>query len=177
MSLPKEGQAHSFQECEMMEVIEVMTLPPVVTPKTPDQRRPRQTQQARQVARREIVRQVEQGVNASEARRHCPVPMHRTTVYRLLKHVQAEGEHAFIERRHGHPTKLRGEVLTWMLDHCQSHPSTSSADVQRRLSKRFGLSVSVSQLNRVRAAYSVRRVPPPREKKAENGRNLCLRIS
>ncbi len=33
MSLPKEGQAHSFQECEMMEVIEVMTLPPVVTPK------------------------------------------------------------------------------------------------------------------------------------------------
>src|SRR5260370_24456365 len=91
--------------------------------------------------------------------------MHRTTVYRLLKHVQAEGEHAFIERRHGHPTKLRGEVLTWMLDHCQSHPSTSSADVQRRLSKRFGLSVSVSQLNRVCAAYSVRRVPPPREKK------------
>src|SRR5712692_6095244 len=163
MSLPKEGQAYSFQECEMMEVIEVMTLPPVVTPKTPDQRRPRQTQQARQVARREIVRQVEQGVNASEARRHCPVPMHRTTVYRLLKHVQA--------------TKLRGEVLTWMLDHCQSHPSTSSADVQRRLSKRFGLSVSVSQLNRVRAAYSVRRVPPPREKKAEDGPHDCLRIS
>src|SRR5260221_12999204 len=157
MSLPKEGQAHSFQECEMMEVIEVMTLPPVVTPKTPDQRRPRQTQQARQVARREIVRQVEQGVNASEARRHCPVPMHRTTVYRLLKHVQAEGEHAFIERRHGHPTKLRGEGLTWMLDHCQSHPSTSRADGQRRLSKRFGLPGSVRQLNRVRAGYRRRR--------------------
>src|SRR5260370_30474926 len=161
----------------MMEAIEVMTLPPVVTPKTPDQRRPRQTQQARKVARREIVRQVEQGVTASEALRHCPVPMHRTTVYRLIKRVQAEGEHAFIERRHGHPTKLRGEVLTWMLDHCQSHPSTSSADVQRRLSKRFGLSVSVSQLNRVRAAYSVRRVPPPREKKPEDGPHDCLRIS
>src|SRR5260370_12479382 len=127
MSLPKEGHAHSFQECEMREGIEVMRLPPVVTPKTPDQRRPRQTQQARQVARREIVRQVEQGVTASEALRHCPVPMHRTTVYRLIKRVQAEGEHAFIERRHGHPTKLRGDALPWLLDHCHSHPSTSHA--------------------------------------------------
>ncbi len=161
----------------MMEVIEVMTLPSVVTPKTPNQRRPRQTQQARQVARREIVRQVEQGVTASEARRHCPVPMHRTTVYRLLKRVQAEGEYAFIERRHGHPTKLRGEVLTWMLDHCQSHPSTSSADVQRRLSERFGLSVSVSQLNRVRAAHGLSRQALPREKKAENRPHRCLWIS
>jgi len=154
-----------------------MTLPSVVTPKTPKQRRPRQTQQARQVARREIVRQVEQGLTASEARRHCPVPMHHTTVYRLLKRVQAEGEYAFIERRHGHPTKLRGEVLTWMLDHCQSHPSTSSADVQRRLSERFGLWVSVSQLNRVRAAHGLSRQALPREKKAENRPHRCLWIS
>src|SRR5258708_33204118 len=110
MSLPKEGQAHSFQECEMMEVIEVMTLPPVVTPKTPDQRRPRQTQQARQVARREIVRQVEKGAHASEARRHCPVPMHRTTVHRLLTHHQAEDDHAFIELRWGHPKQQATDV-------------------------------------------------------------------
>src|SRR5258708_36655569 len=113
----------------MMEVIEVMTLPSVVTPKTPNQRRPRQTQQARQVARREIVRQVEQGLTASEARRRCPVPMHRTTVYRLLKRIEREGEHAFVERRPGHSTKLRGEVLTSVLDYCQNHVSAPSHTV------------------------------------------------
>jgi len=77
------------------------------TPITPEQR---------QTARREIVQQVEQGATASEARMRSPVSMHRTTVYRLLKRVQREGEDAFNDGRHGHPVKLRGDVLTWMLD-------------------------------------------------------------
>ena len=129
----------------------------------PDQR------QARRSARQELVRQVELGATASEARRRCPVPMHRTTVYRLLKRVGQEGEQAFSERRHGHPVKLRGEVLTWLLDYCQSHASVSSSELQRLIAEQFHLSVSVSQLNRVRAAHGVRRVPPLREKQAKAG--------
>ena len=39
--------------------------------------------QQRQVAKREIVRDIEQGVSAREARVRSAVPMHRTTVYRL----------------------------------------------------------------------------------------------
>jgi len=87
----------------MMEMREAMAMSLVVA--SPDQR------QARRSARQELVRQVELGATASEARRRCPVPMHRTTVYRLLKRVGQEGEQAFSERRHGHPVKLRGEVL------------------------------------------------------------------
>ena len=116
----------------------------------------------------EIVHQVEQGMTASEARKRCPVPMHRTTVYRLLKRVQCEGEQACIERRHGHPAKLRGEVLTFVLDYCQNHASAVSHEVQRLVAERFGLSVSVSQLNRVRAAHGLSRQSVPREKKTEN---------
>ena len=119
--------------------------------------------QARQAARREIVRQVEYGATASEAQRCCPVPMHRTTVYRLLKRVEREGEQALAERRHGHPVKLRGEVLAWMLDYCQSHPFVSSSAVQHLVAERFGLSVSVSQLNRVRAAHGLSRKNPDRK--------------
>src|SRR6266581_1000312 len=81
---------------EMMDRMEVMTMPPVVTP---DQR------QGGELARREIVRYVEHGMTVTQARRRCPAPMHRSTVYRLLKRVKQEGEHAFAERRHGHPTK------------------------------------------------------------------------
>ncbi len=126
------------------------------------------TTDQRQAARREMVLCVEQGATASDAQRLCPVSMHRTTVYRLLKRVEQEGEQAFAEQRHGHPTKLRGEILTWVLDYCQSHPSASSAQVQHLLVEHFALSVSVSQLNRVRAAHGLSRQSVPREKKAEN---------
>lgn len=140
----------------------------------------RQIPHARQAARRELVQSLEEGMTAREAHRRCPVQIHRTTVYRLLKRVKREGEQALAERRHGHPAKLRGEVLTFLLDYCQSHPAISSAEVQQRLSERFALSVSVSQLNRVRAAHGLSRHPVPsipREKKATNWRHHCPRIS
>jgi transposase len=156
------------QEQSEREVMKVMTVPLVVTP---GQR------QGREFVRREIVRHVEQGMTATEARRLCPIPLHRTTVYRLLKRVKREGEQALAERRHGHPTKLRGEVLTCVLDYCQNHTSAASREVQRLVAEHFGLSVSISQLNRVRAAHGLSRKDPPREKKAENGPRHCLWIS
>jgi transposase len=132
-----------------------MMQPPV----TPEQRR---------TARREIVKQIEQGISAKLAKVYSVVPMHRTTVYRLLKRVQPEGESAFTDGRHGHPVKLRGEILTFLKDHCQSNPSVSCSAVQRLLYERFGLGISVSQLNRVRASLGLSRKLVPREKKAQN---------
>lgn len=128
------------------------------------------------VARQELVQQVKLGISASDARRRCPVPMHRTTVYRLLKRVQIEGESALVDGRHGHPVKLRGEVLMFVTNHCQNHPSVSSSTVQRLVAERFNLSVSVSQLNRIRAAHGLSRQGPPREKKAQNGHYHHARI-
>ncbi len=125
------------------------------------------TPQQRQAAKREIVRQIEQGASASEARVHSSVPMHRTTVYRLLKRVQSEGERALTDGRHGHPVKLRGEVLAFVVECCQINPAISSPTMQRALQERFALAVSVSQLNRVRASLGLTRKPVPREKKAQ----------
>jgi transposase len=103
--------------------------------------------------------------------------MHRSTVYRLLKRVECEGVFAFVEGRHGHPVKLRGEVLTCVLDYCQTHAFATSREVQHLVAERFSLCVSVSQLNRVRAAHGLSRKIPPREKKAANRRHHCLWIS
>ena len=126
----------------------------------------RQISPARQVARRELVRSVQEGMTAQEAQRCCPVRMHRTTVYRLLKRVEREGEQALVERRHGHPVKLRGEVLAWMLEYCHAHRAVSSSQVQRLMAERFGISVSISQLNRVRAAHGLSRDGPQLRKKS-----------
>ena len=123
------------------------------------------TPERRQAAKREIVKQIEQGVAAREARMNSAVPMHRTTVYRLLKRVQSEGERALTNGRHGHPVKLRGEVLAFVVERCQTNPCISSPTMQRALQERFALAVSVSQLNRVRASLGLTRKPVPREKK------------
>jgi transposase len=116
-------------------------------------------------------------MTATEARRRYSVPMHRTTVYRLLKRVEKEGEHTFVERRHGHPTKLREEVLTFVLEYCQNHTSAASREVQCLVAERFGIMMSISQLNRVRAAHGLSRKNPPGEKKAANGSHHYLWIS
>src|SRR5512135_3137134 len=107
----------------------------------------------------------------------CPCPMQRTTCYRLRKRSQCEGEQAFTAAPQGPPVKLRGAILTFLLDSCQSHPSAPSAEVQHLLAERFGLSVSVSQLNRVRAAHGLSRLSVPREKKAENRHGDRVRLS
>jgi transposase len=126
------------------------------------------TPEQRQAAKREIIWQVEQGASAKVARSHSPVLMHRTMVYRLLKRVQSEGERALTDGRHGHPVKLRGEVLAFVVEHCQINPCVSSPTVQRALQERFTLAVSVSQLNRVRASLGLSRKPVPREKKPKS---------
>jgi transposase len=147
----------------MMETREAKAMSLVMAP---DQR------QARRSARLELVRQVKLGTTASEARRRCSVPMHRTTVYRLLKRVECEGEQVFAEKRHGHPVKLRGEVLTCVLDYCQNHASAASREVQCLVAERFGITVSISQLNRVRASHGLSRKAPQREKNL--GWQACL---
>jgi len=143
-------------------------MPPVVTP---DQR------QGREAACREIVRDVEHGMTVTQARRRCSVSMHRSPAYRLLKRVEREGEDALVERRHGQPIKLRGEVLAFVLDYCQGRASAASCEVQRCISEQFGIAVSISQLNRVRAAHGLSRRTIPREKKAENRHLHCLWIA
>lgn len=125
------------------------------------------TPQQRRAAKQEIIKGVQQGDSVKVARDRSPVQMHRTTVYRLLKRVQSEGAGALTDGRHGHPIKLRGEVLALVCEHCQAHPSVSSSAVQRLLQERFGVCVSLSQLNRVRASLGLSRKPVPREKKAQ----------
>ncbi|BCL78849.1 hypothetical protein ccbrp13_13140 [Ktedonobacteria bacterium brp13] len=126
------------------------------------------TPQQRQVAKREIVRDIEQGVSAREARVRSAVPMHRTTVYRLLKRIEREGENGFADGRHGHPVKLRGEVLTFLIESCQAVPSVASSELQHAIRERFASPPSVSQLNRVRARLGLSRQPAQREKKASS---------
>ncbi len=124
------------------------------------------TSEQRRVAKRQIIERMKQGASVQEARTAVAVSMHRATVYRLLRRTQTDGEGAFSDRRHGHPIKLRGEVRTFLIEFCRASPFVSSPVVQAALQNQFGITISVSQLNRVRAALGLRSQGNQGEKKA-----------
>lgn len=81
----------------------------------------------------------------------------RSTAYRLRKLARDEDKAAlvFLDDRHGHPYKLRQPVCMWLVEFCTTNPQVASSRVQAELKNTFGVEVSVSQINRVRAAYGV----------------------
>jgi len=135
---------------------ETSTMPVTVTP------------ELRRLAKREIVRMTLQGASASEARVQSLVPMHRVTVYRLLKRVQSEGEKAFADERHGHAYRLCGETATFVRERCQAQSSISSSSLQCEILEKFGSAPSVSQLNRFRARQGLTRQTGVAQKKTSN---------
>ena len=81
----------------------------------------------------------------------------RSTAYRLRKLARDEDKAAlvFLDDRHGHPYKLTEPVRRWIVEFCTTNPQAASSRVQTELKTTFGVEVSVSQINRMRAAYGV----------------------
>jgi transposase len=101
----------------------------------------------------------------------------QSTAYRLCQAVRERGEMALQDGRHGHPVKLRGEARTFLEAYCRKAPHTPSSVIQTLLQERFDLSVSISQINRVRVALGVRNHPqsPGQGKKQKEKRLLPLK--
>jgi transposase len=81
----------------------------------------------------------------------------RSTAYRLRQKARDEDQAAlvFLDDRHGHPYKLTEPVCMWMVGFCTNNPQVASSRIQVELKSSFGVAVSVSQINRVRAAKGV----------------------
>jgi transposase len=81
----------------------------------------------------------------------------RSTAYRLVKLARDEAKAAlaFLDDRHGHPYKVTEPVQRWISEVCIKDPQMPSSRVQSELKSRFGIAVSVSQINRVRAKLGV----------------------
>jgi transposase len=105
----------------------------------------------RQAARERLVTAMLAGQSWQEAARATAMPVKRAMAYRLLRAVRTNGHTALQDGRQGHPSKLRGEVRTFLAEQCQQAPHISGRLLQAALHERFQLDVSVSQINRVRA--------------------------
>lgn len=113
--------------------------------------------QARHAAKTQMVALMQAGQSWQEAAGQAGVQTSRTAAYQLLQRVRTEGTAALEDQRHGHPTKLRQSVRDWLVMFCRAAPACTGRAVQTALLVRFGLVVSISQINRLRAALGVRR--------------------
>ncbi len=116
-------------------------------------------------ARMQVVEAMEQGHSWHEAAQRAGLEISQSTAYRLRQRMRQAGEQALHEGRHGHPIKLRGEVRKFLEETCRQAPHTPSHEIQTQLAEHFSLTVSVSQINRVRATLGVSNPPQSAKKK------------
>ena len=108
-------------------------------------------------ARLQVIGRMFAGQSWQTAVAESQLPISRATAYRLLQLARDDDKapQAFLDDRHGHPYKLTGPVQAWISEVCTDNVQMPSSKVQRELQSRFGVAVSVSQINRVRAKLGV----------------------
>jgi transposase len=109
-------------------------------------------------AKAAMIASMDEGYPWHEAAAKAGVVVSRATAYRLWLRAWREGPTCLDDARHGHPSKLRDPIRQWLVETCTAAPTTSSPALQTAIHDRFGLTVSVRQINRVRAALGVRAV-------------------
>jgi len=115
------------------------------------------TSEEQRVVKQQILAAFEHGCSVPDLLSTTAVPWHRATVYRLHQRFHSDPETALNDGRHGHPSKIRGDVCAWLEASCQTTPDCTSRAVQAARSERFGVWVSIAHLNRVRATLGLSR--------------------
>ncbi len=127
-------------------------------------------QEHQRAAKLRLIAGMRQGQSWQDAATAAELPTSRTAAYRLLRRAKAAGETAaVVDGRHGHPAKLRTPVQVWLREQYRQVSGTPSRVVQAAVHERFGLEVSVSQLNRVRSTLGVGRPRPGSGEKSGSG--------
>ena len=108
-------------------------------------------------ARLQLIESMFAGHSWQSAAAQSQLKISRSTAYRLVQFARNEEKAglAFLDDRHGHPYKLTEPMQIWINELCSDDLQMPSSRVQRELKSRFGVAVSVSQINRVRAKLGV----------------------
>ncbi len=109
----------------------------------------------RREAKLRLVEGMRAGLLWRDATARAGLVTSRSTAYGLLKLVSTEGETALEDKRRGYPYKLTAPVREWLVERCRGAPGVSSPVLHREIEEQFGVAVSTSQINRVRAELGV----------------------
>lgn len=107
--------------------------------------------QERYQAKLHLVAAMQAGKSWQAAAQEAQLPISRDSAYRLARWAKEAGSERLREGRHGHQWKLRGAVREWLEQHYQEHPTATAATVQILLHEQWGVTLSMTHLNRFRA--------------------------
>jgi transposase len=111
----------------------------------------------RHAAKVQFIAGMQRGCSWREAAEAAGLQISQATAYRLVQRVRTDGEAALYDGRHGHASKLREPIRQWLEAYCRASPACPSRTVQTVLYERFAVWISITHLNRVRAALGVSR--------------------
>jgi transposase len=119
-----------------------------------------------QAAKRRMMELMHLGRPWQEAATMAGVQTSRSTAYRWLQQYRTRGEAALQDGRHGHIAKMHQPIQAWLEARCREEPSLPSSSLQRELNAHFAVLVSITHLNRIRAAHGLERQPARMGKKS-----------
>lgn len=117
-------------------------------------------------AKAALIAYMDEGYPWQEAAAKAGVVVSRATAYRRWLRAWRDGPSCLDDGRHGHPSKLREPICQWLVETCTVAPARPSHTLQTTIQEQFGITVSVRQINRVRAALGLRAVrsTPPKKR-------------
>ena len=126
----------------------------------------------RRKAKRQVIDLMQAGRSWQEAATEASVQISRSTAYRWFQQFRAQGEAALHDGRHGHIAKVHQPIQEWLEARCRQEPSLPSSSLQKELHAHFGVLVSITHLNRIRAAHALERQPARMGKKSGSKLNI-----
>jgi transposase len=120
----------------------------------------------RRKAKKQVIDLMQAGHSWQEATTLATVQISRSTAYRWFHQFRTKGEAALHDGRHGHIAKMHQSIREWLEARCREEPSLPSSSLQKELNTHFGMLVSITHLNRIRAVHGVARQPVRMEKKS-----------
>ncbi len=115
--------------------------------------------------KRMVIAAMADGLPWDVARHRANAPISRATAFRWQARFRTDGAAVFEEQRHGHPWLVTPPVQDWIVASCHAHPHTPSHVLKPLVQAALACTVSLTQLNRVRAQLDVTYQRPRHEKK------------
>ncbi len=110
-------------------------------------------QEQRQATKRQMLAFMQAGQPWQASAAAAGIQVSRSTAYRWQQEVRTRGEAALQDGRKGHPAKVLPRVLHWLESRLQATSLVPSSQLQRELQEQFGVRISISHLNAVRARH------------------------
>ncbi|HEX6556045.1 MAG TPA: helix-turn-helix domain-containing protein [Ktedonobacteraceae bacterium] len=120
----------------------------------------------RQAAKKQMMVLMQEGYPWQEAASRAGIRISRSSAYRWFQQFRIQGEAALHDGRRGHIAKMHKPIQEWLEARCRQEPGLPSSSLQKELHAHFGVLVSITHLNRIRAAQGLERQPARMEKKS-----------